>query len=79
MLLAAAPISIAGWGVRESIMISAMALVGAPEVGSLGLSLVYGVIMILIGLIGGVLWLTNSDRRVANIENTSEVAAIERE
>ncbi len=74
MLLASAPISIAGWGVRESIMISAMALVGAPEVGSLGLSLVYGVIMILIGLIGGVLWLTNSDRRVADIENTSEVA-----
>ena len=74
MLLAAAPISIAGWGVRESIMISAMALVGAPEVGSLGLSLTYGVIMILIGFIGGVLWLTNSDRRVADIENTSEVA-----
>ena len=79
MLLAAAPISIAGWGVRESVMISAMALVGAPEAGSLGLSLVYGVIMILIGLVGGVLWLANSDPRVAEIGSAAEEAAIDRE
>jgi len=79
MLLAAAPISIAGWGVRESVMISAMALVGAPEAGSLGLSLVYGVIMILIGLVGGELWLANSDPRVAEIGSAAEEAAIDRE
>ena len=79
MLLAAAPISIAGWGVRESVMISAMALVGAPEVGSLGLSLVYGVAMILIGLVGGVLWLANSDLRVADIESVTEEAVSDRE
>jgi uncharacterized membrane protein YbhN (UPF0104 family) len=78
MLLAAAPISIAGWGVRESVMIVAMALVGAPEAGSLGLSLVYGVIMILIGLVGGVLWLVNSDLRVSDIESATEEAAIDR-
>jgi len=79
MLLSAAPISIAGWGVRESIMISAMSLVGAPEAGSLGLSLVYGVIMILIGLAGGVLWLANSDRRVTDMENATEATVIGRE
>ena len=79
MLLSAAPISIAGWGVRESVMISAMALVGAPETGSLGLSLVYGVIMILIGLVGGVLWLANSDRRVRDMGSASEAVAANRE
>lgn len=79
MLLSAAPISIAGWGVRESIMISALALVGAPETGSLGLSLVYGVIMILIGLVGGVLWLGNSDRRVRDVGSAPEAATADRE
>jgi uncharacterized membrane protein YbhN (UPF0104 family) len=72
MLLAAAPISIAGWGVRESVMISAMALVGAPETGALGLSLVYGLIMLVIGLLGGALWLANPDRKVTEIETLQD-------
>lgn len=79
MLLAAAPISIAGWGVRESVMISAMALVGAPEAASLSLSLVFGIIMILIGLVGGGLWLANADRRVEAIEDAADAAAAERQ
>ena len=64
MLVAALPISIAGWGVRESVMITAMALVNAPAVGSLSLSLVYGVLMVFIGLIGGAMWLFNPDKRI---------------
>lgn len=68
MLLAAAPISIAGWGVRESVMISAMALVGAPEAGSLGLSLVFGLIMVVLGLIGGAFWLANPNKQVVEAD-----------
>ena len=67
MLISAVPISIGGWGVREGVMITAMGLVGAPASGSLSLSLVFGIIMIVIGLFGGVFWLVNSDRRIENL------------
>jgi len=68
MLLAAAPISIAGWGVREAVMVAAMSLLGVPDDGSTSLSLVFGALIAGIGLIGGILWLANPDRRVTALE-----------
>ena len=68
MLLAAAPISIAGWGVREVVMVAAMSLLGVPDDGSTSLSLVFGALIAAIGLIGGILWLANPDRRVAILD-----------
>tara|TARA_A100001037_G_scaffold180890_1_gene162176 strand:+ start:184 stop:1227 length:1044 start_codon:yes stop_codon:yes gene_type:complete len=65
ILLAAAPISIAGWGVREVVMVAAMSLLDVPHEGSTSLSLVFGALMAGIGLVGGVLWLANPDRRAA--------------
>jgi len=64
MLLAAAPISIAGWGVREGVMISALALIGVPAAEALGLSILFGLCMMAIGLAGGVLWFLNPDHTV---------------
>ena len=68
MLLAAAPISIAGWGVREAVMVAAMSLLGVPDDGSTSLSLVFGALIAGIGLVGGMLWLANPDRRVSELE-----------
>ena len=72
MLLAAAPISIAGWGVREAVMVAAMSLLGVPDDGSTSLSLVFGALIAGIGLVGGILWLANPDRRVADLETIRE-------
>jgi len=72
MLLAAAPISIAGWGVREAVMVAAMSLLGVPDDGSTSLSLVFGALIAGIGLVGGILWLANPDRRVSDLATTGE-------
>ena len=72
MLLAAAPISIAGWGVREAVMVAAMSLLGVPDDGSTSLSLVFGALIAGIGLVGGILWLANPDRRVSELETIGE-------
>ena len=72
MLLAAAPISIAGWGVREAVMVAAMSLLGVPDDGSTSLSLVFGALIAGIGLVGGILWLANPDRCVSDFETIGE-------
>lgn len=56
MLVAALPISIAGWGVREGAMIIGLGLAGVPREDALGLSIQFGLTGTLIGLIGCVGW-----------------------
>jgi len=51
------PISIAGWGTREGAMVVALGLVGVGSADALAISLAYGVIALLAGLPGGILWL----------------------
>ena len=72
MLVAAVPISIAGWGVREAVMVTAMALIGVQEAGAAGLSILFGLVMLVIGLAGGVLWLTNPDHRLEKVAAIQE-------
>ena len=52
-----APISIAGWGVREGAMVIMLGLVGISSESALALSLLYGIILTIVGLAGGILWL----------------------
>ena len=56
MLIAVVPISIAGWGVRESAMIAAFAYAGLPQSDGLALSLLFGVGNLTLGIIGGLIW-----------------------
>ena len=49
-------------------MVAAMSLLGVPDDGSTSLSLVFGALIAAIGLIGGILWLANPDRRVAILD-----------
>jgi glycosyltransferase 2 family protein len=56
-LLQAVPISIGGWGVRENFFVLAFQVVGVPEPRSLALSVLYGLLVTLAGLPGGVVWL----------------------
>lgn len=52
-----APISIAGWGVREGAMVFGFALVGMSEADALALSVATGLAQIVAGIPGGLLWL----------------------
>jgi glycosyltransferase 2 family protein len=62
ILITIVPISIAGWGVRESAMIVAFAYAGLPDTDGLLVSLLFGAATFLLGAIGGLVWIFGSDR-----------------
>jgi hypothetical protein len=54
------PISIAGWGVREGVAIVAFGHLGVPAAVSFATSVIFALILLTLGLIGGVLWLVDA-------------------
>ena len=58
ILLTTLPISLAGWGVREAAMVIAFGYVNVAAADALVLSITFGFVVMLIGMPGGVLWLT---------------------
>ena len=56
LLIAMVPISLAGWGVREVIFIQAFSLAGVVPNHALALSILYGLVGLLTGLVGGAVW-----------------------
>jgi uncharacterized membrane protein YbhN (UPF0104 family) len=63
ILLSAIPISISGWGVRESAMVAGLTMVGVSPSTALATSVLLGLVSVVIGLIGGAVWLTSRDRQ----------------
>lgn len=59
MLLLTIPISIAGWGVREGIMVVGLGYAGVASEQALALSILYGLSLLVVSLPGGVLWLAD--------------------
>jgi len=55
-LMAMVPISIGGWGLREAIFIEAFSLVGVSAPDALVLSILFGLIWLSLGLLGGLVW-----------------------
>ena len=53
------PISVAGWGVREGVMVIGLGFIDVPPEQSLALSILYGILMLLISLPGGLAWFFN--------------------
>ena len=51
------PFSVAGWGVREGAMITALGLIGVSPAAAFTVSVLYGIIMVAVGMAGGVVWL----------------------
>jgi uncharacterized protein (TIRG00374 family) len=62
MLMATVPVSIAGWGVRESVMIYGLGLAKAPPEAALIASILVGLSLAAVGLLGGVTWLIRPNR-----------------
>jgi uncharacterized membrane protein YbhN (UPF0104 family) len=59
LFLSMMPVSLAGWGVRETAMVAALGAVGVSAAQSLALSISYGVALVLVSLPGGLLWFYN--------------------
>lgn len=62
LLIMTLPISIAGWGVRETAMVGLFGLIGVPGEGALVLSVLFGLVGIAVALPGGAVWLASRDR-----------------
>jgi uncharacterized membrane protein YbhN (UPF0104 family) len=72
MLIVTIPISIAGWGVRESALVLAFSYAGLPEGDGLLVSVLMGGAMFAVGILGGLVWLVGSDRVVADRTDQAE-------
>lgn len=69
VLISMLPISIAGWGVRETAMMVAFGYAGLPESGGVNISLLFGATTFLLGVFGGVLWITSADKRLERAQS----------
>ncbi|MGV8947962.1 MAG: lysylphosphatidylglycerol synthase transmembrane domain-containing protein [Candidatus Paracaedibacter sp.] len=72
LLLTSLPISFAGWGLREGAMMIALGIYGVPAETALALALVYGVLHLVSGLPGLVLWVLEKRRLQPNSSATSD-------
>lgn len=64
LLAALAPISIGGWGVREGALILLFAPLGVGADQAIAVSVLFGLVLTAIGLVGAVVWLASDYRRV---------------
>jgi uncharacterized protein (TIRG00374 family) len=72
ILVMTLPISIAGWGVRETAMVSAFSFVGIPDASTLVLSILFGIVTMLTALPGGLVFLTAGGRKMEQEELAAE-------
>ena len=70
ILISTIPISIAGWGVRESSMIVAFTYAGLSAGDGLIVSFLFGLTAFAIGAVGGVVWITG-DIAMSTVRTTS--------
>jgi len=57
LLISTLPISLAGWGMREGAMVAALSFAGIESSEALALSILFGLTLLAISLLGAVFWL----------------------
>jgi len=76
LLIATVPISIAGWGVRESSMVVAFTSAGLAPSDGLMLSILFGATSFVVGALGGLVWIA-SGVKIGRLPRASEAVADE--
>ncbi len=71
-LLMTIPISIAGWGVREGVMVVGLGFAGADTEQAAALSILFGLLVLAIALPGGMFWLAGIRPQEKMAEKVSE-------
>jgi glycosyltransferase 2 family protein len=59
ILISSIPVSIAGWGVRESSTIMAFAYAGLSQSDGLIVSILFGAASFVVGVVGGIIWIVS--------------------
>jgi len=59
ILISSMPVSIAGWGVRESSTIMAFAYAGLSQSDGLIVSILFGAASFVVGVVGGIIWIVS--------------------
>ena len=70
-LMMIVPISIAGWGVREGVMIVGFGYLGVAPEAALALSILYGLSILVVALPGGVVWMFKRDHAPTSMNSSS--------
>jgi len=68
IMAAAVPLSIGGWGIREGAMVGALGLVGIASDKALAISILLGLCNLVVGFIGGAVWLLAPERATYGAE-----------
>ena len=76
LLISTIPVSIAGWGVRESSMIVAFAFAGLAQSDGLTLSILYGAASFIVGVAGGIVWIASGLRLRSLTQATPDAGAV---
>ncbi len=63
LIITIIPISLAGWGIRESAMIGLFILIGADETKVLSVSVLYGLLSVLIGIYGSYYYIRDEEQK----------------
>ena len=64
-LLMTVPVSVAGWGVREGVMVVGLGYAGMTAEQAVALSILYGLLLLAVALPGGFVWLLDGRRQAA--------------
>lgn len=68
MLITMMPISIAGWGVREAMMLVAFGYAGLAETDGTMVSILFGAVYFIVGALGRLVWIFSAERQMGHIE-----------
>jgi uncharacterized membrane protein YbhN (UPF0104 family) len=76
MLASSIPISIAGWGVREATMVVGLGLLGVVQGDAALISITFGGLLLIVGLLGGLVWLLSGRLRptAVRLDGTPETS-----
>ena len=77
MVAASLPISIAGWGVREASMVVGLGLLGIGQSEAAIISVGFGLLVLLFGLAGGLVWLIGGSPQPKDSDLKELDAAVE--
>jgi hypothetical protein len=75
ILIMTLPISIAGWGVRETAMVTAFGFVGIDGDSAIVLSIIFGIVTMVTALPGGLVFLLAGGKTMETEELADETAA----
>jgi uncharacterized membrane protein YbhN (UPF0104 family) len=64
VLVSVLPISVGGWGLRESAAVILLAPLGIDAAHSMAVSVLYGLVLTLLGGLGAIIWMTSAYHRI---------------